>query len=44
LSTHPSPSNRQEKLAALAPQMMAYYNEARDGAPTHPVAGAVAAR
>ncbi len=44
LSTHPSPSNRQERLAALAPRMMAYYNQARGGAPTHPVAGAVAAR
>ena len=44
LSTHPSPANRQEKLAALAPQMMAYYNQARGDAPSHPVAGAVAAR
>jgi predicted Zn-dependent protease len=42
LSTHPSPANRQEKLAALAPQMMTYYNQARGRAPTHPVA--VAAR
>jgi predicted Zn-dependent protease len=42
LSTHTSPANRQEKLAALAPQMMPYYNEARGRAPTHPVA--VAAR
>jgi predicted Zn-dependent protease len=25
LSTHPSPGNRQETLAALAPQMMQYY-------------------
>jgi predicted Zn-dependent protease len=25
LSTHPSPANRQQTLAALAPQMMAYY-------------------
>jgi predicted Zn-dependent protease len=38
LSTHPSPANRQEKLAALAPQMMAYYNQARSDAPSHPVA------
>ncbi len=44
LSTHPSPANRQEKLAALAPQMMAYYNQARGDAPSHPVASAVAAR
>jgi predicted Zn-dependent protease len=43
LSTHPSPANRQEKLAALAPQMMAYYNQGRRDAPTHPV-NAVAAR
>jgi predicted Zn-dependent protease len=43
LSTHPSPANRQEKLAALAPQMAAYYNLARRDAPTHPV-NAVAAR
>jgi predicted Zn-dependent protease len=44
LSTHPNPANRQEKLAALAPQMMAYYNQARGDAPTHPVSNAVAAR
>jgi predicted Zn-dependent protease len=44
MSTHPSPANRQEKLAALAPQMMAYYNQARGDAPTHPVSNAVAAR
>jgi predicted Zn-dependent protease len=40
LSTHPSPSNRQEKLAELAPQMMAYYEQARRNAPTHSVARA----
>ncbi len=44
MSTHPSPANRQEKLAALAPQMMAYYNQARGDAPRHPVSNAVAAR
>jgi predicted Zn-dependent protease len=44
LSTHPSPENRQQTLAALAPQMMPYYEQARRGAPTHPVANAVAAR
>jgi predicted Zn-dependent protease len=44
LSTHPSPANRQERLAALAPQMMAYYNAARGDAPTHPVNNVVAAR
>ena len=27
LSTHPSPANRQQTLAALAPQMMAYYQK-----------------
>jgi predicted Zn-dependent protease len=42
LSTHPSPTNRQQMLAELAPQMMAFYNEARRGAPTHPVNNAVA--
>jgi predicted Zn-dependent protease len=40
LSTHPSPGNRQEKLAELAPQMMAYYEEARRNAPTRSVARA----
>ncbi|HET7607240.1 MAG TPA: M48 family metallopeptidase [Gammaproteobacteria bacterium] len=38
LSTHPSPANRQERLAELAPQMMAYYEEARRNAPTRSVA------
>jgi predicted Zn-dependent protease len=38
LSTHPSPANRQEKLAELAPQMMGYYEQARRNAPTHSVA------
>jgi predicted Zn-dependent protease len=40
LSTHPSPANRQQRLAALAPQMMAYYEQARRSAPTHAVARA----
>jgi predicted Zn-dependent protease len=40
LSTHPSPSNRQERLAQLAPQMMAYYEQARRNAPTRSVARA----
>jgi predicted Zn-dependent protease len=40
LSTHPSPANRREKLAELAPQMMAYYEEARRNAPTRSVARA----
>jgi predicted Zn-dependent protease len=38
LSTHPSPANRQERLAELAPQMMAYYEQARRGAPTRSLA------
>lgn len=40
LSTHPSPANRQERLAELAPQMMAYYEQARRNAPTRSVARA----
>ncbi|HEX7237376.1 MAG TPA: M48 family metallopeptidase [Gammaproteobacteria bacterium] len=36
MSTHPSPGNRQEKLRALAPQMMGYYEAARDP-PTYPL-------
>lgn len=36
LSTHPSPGNRQQTLAALAPQMMKYY-EAPGPRPVHPV-------
>jgi predicted Zn-dependent protease len=42
LSTHPSPGNRQEALAALAPQMMPFYEQARGSAPTHPVSNSVA--
>jgi predicted Zn-dependent protease len=43
LSTHPAPGNRQQALAALAPQMMPFYEQARGGgAPTHPVSNAVA--
>ena len=38
LSTHPSPANRQQRLAELAPQMMAYYEQARRYAPSSPVA------
>ena len=38
LSTHPSPANRQQRLAELAPQMMPYYEEARRNAPTRSVA------
>ena len=40
LSTHPNPANRQERLAELAPQMMAYYEQARRNAPTRAVARA----
>jgi predicted Zn-dependent protease len=40
LSTHPSPANRQERLAELAPQMMPYYEEARRNAPTRSIASA----
>jgi predicted Zn-dependent protease len=43
LSTHPSPENRLERLGELAPQMMAYYNAARDP-PSYPLRDAVAAR
>lgn len=42
LSTHPAPGNRQQTLAALAPQMMPLYQQARDKAPTHPVSNSVA--
>lgn len=48
LSTHPSPGNRQQTLAALAPKMMAYYQA--PGArpmyplPTNPVAAVPAAK
>ncbi len=38
LSTHPSPANRQQRLAELAPQMTAYYEQARRNAPSSPVA------
>jgi predicted Zn-dependent protease len=40
MSTHPSPANRRERLAELAPQMMAYYEQARRNAPTRSVARA----
>jgi predicted Zn-dependent protease len=40
LSTHPSPANRQQKLAELVPQMMPYYEEARRNAPTRSIARA----
>jgi len=34
LSTHPSPANRQQRLAELAPLMMAFYEQARRSPPT----------
>ena len=40
LSTHPSPANRQQRLAELAPQMMAYYEQARRNPLTRSVARA----
>lgn len=36
LSTHPSPGNRQEKLAELAPKMMPFYQQKGDR-PTYPL-------
>jgi predicted Zn-dependent protease len=30
LSTHPAPENRQQKLAAMIPQMMPYYETVRE--------------
>lgn len=36
LSTHPSPGNRQEKLAELAPKMMPFYQQPGDR-PTYPL-------
>ena len=40
LSTHPSPANRQQRLADLAPQMMQYYEQARRNPATRSVASA----
>ena len=40
LSTHPSPANRQQRLAELAPQMMEHYEQARRNAPTRSIARA----
>ena len=36
LSTHPSPGNRQEKLAELAPKMMPFYQQPGER-PTYPL-------
>lgn len=43
LSTHPAPGNRQQALAALAPQMEPYYRAAKSP-PSHPVAIGAAAK
>lgn len=43
LSTHPAPGNRQQTLAALAPQMAPYYRAAKSP-PSHPVAIGAAAK
>jgi predicted Zn-dependent protease len=43
LSTHPSPSNRQERLRELAPQMMEYYRAASDP-PSYPIQDAAPPR
>jgi predicted Zn-dependent protease len=37
LSTHPSPANRQQKLAELAPKMQPYYQQAGSSPPTFPL-------
>lgn len=36
LSTHPSPGNREQRLRAIAPQMMKYYNQ-KGKRPTYPL-------
>jgi predicted Zn-dependent protease len=43
MSTHPSPTNRQQRLRELAPQMMEHYRAARNP-PTHPLADAAPGR
>jgi predicted Zn-dependent protease len=43
MSTHPSPSNRQERLRELAPQMMEYYRAASDP-PSYPIQDAAPTR
>lgn len=43
LSTHPSPANRQQTLAALAPSMMGYYQATGDR-PTYRIAAAPEAK
>jgi hypothetical protein len=36
MSTHPSPANRQARLRELAPQMMGFYEAARNP-PSYPL-------
>ncbi|HVS23858.1 MAG TPA: M48 family metallopeptidase [Gammaproteobacteria bacterium] len=43
LSTHPSPGNREQRLAELAPKMMPFYKQGGTR-PTYPLREAVAAR
>jgi predicted Zn-dependent protease len=43
MSTHPSPTNRQETLRELAPQMMEYYRTAQNP-PLYPIQDAAPAR
>ena len=43
MSTHPSPTNRQETLRELAPQMMEYYRAAQNP-PSYPIQDAAPAR
>jgi len=43
MSTHPSPTNRQQRLRELAPQMMEYYRAARDP-PSYPIQDAAPSR
>jgi predicted Zn-dependent protease len=43
MSTHPSPANRQQRLAELVPQMMEHYRAARDP-PTYALQDAAPAR
>ena len=44
MSTHPSPTNRQETLRQLAPQMMEYYRAAGSNPPSRPLQDVVPAR
>jgi predicted Zn-dependent protease len=44
MSTHPSPTNRQERLRELAPQMMEYYRAAGASPPSYPIQDAAPPR